>query len=819
MSVIPGRIETSLTDEQLLSFDSAEGLEQLLLTASSVRDEGHGQRVSYSRKVFIPLTRLCRDVCHYCTYAKVPSQVAAPYLSPSEVLSVAQAGQRAGCKEALFTLGDKPELRYRHARDWLSENGFESTLHYVYAMAQQVLESTGMLPHINAGVMSPDELAMLRRVSASQGLMLEALAPRLSDKGGPHFGSPDKDPFLRLQNIRHAGELNIPFTTGILIGIGETRQERLRALRVLKSLHAQYGHIQEIIIQNFRAKPGTKMAGAAEPDIHDLAWTVAAARIIFGPQMNIQVPPNLNRGYSATLIRAGINDWGGVSPVTPDHVNPEASWPTLQVLAAETEDADKTLVERLAIYPAYLKDSTKWLDPALRTPTLHHQDGQGYGRCDPWVAGSGTVVPAPGVDMDSGLILTRNSSNDLDNIIGSACQGDLLTRHDIIKLLSARGGAVAEVCEAADVLRQKVSGDTVTFVVNRNINYTNVCFYQCGFCGFSKGRRSPEARGKSYNLALEEIVGRAKDAANRGATEVCLQGGIHPKYTGETYLAICRAIREEVPSLAIHAFSPLEIWQGAQTLGIGVQEFLAQLKEAGLGTLPGTAAEILHDQIRAKICPDKLSTNQWLTVITAAHTVGLKTTATIMFGHVEDYRHQAAHLLRIRSLQEKTGGITEFVPLPFVHMEAPMFAKGLARKGPSFREALLIHAVARLTLNPHIPNIQTSWTKMGVPGALACLNAGCNDLGGTLMNESISRAAGASHGQELPAAAMQQHIRELGRHPQQRTTGYAAISGQGASGETDSAVDLTGPSDELIPLASKVKESQGQHCKVGQEFV
>jgi FO synthase len=760
------------TDDEFLAVDTELQLEELLKAAASVRDQGHGSTVSYSRKVFIPLTRLCRDVCHYCTYAKTPSQIPQPYMSAADVLSVATSGRSAGCKEALFTLGDKPELRYRAARDWLRSAGYESTLHYVAAMAEMVLQETGLLPHINAGLMSIDDMQMLRKVSVSQGLMLEALSPRLGEKGQPHYGSPDKDPYLRLENIRQAGELQIPFTTGILVGIGETRTERLHSLRALKALHDEYGHIQEIIIQNFRAKSGTKMAQAPEPGAQDLMWTIAAARLIFGPTMNLQVPPNLNPGLSAQLIHSGINDWGGVSPVTPDHVNPEAAWPELDRLDAETANAGKTLVERLAIYPAFIEKSTRWLDPLLEPATLRLQDGEGYAHEDSWRAGDCVVAETRGSDVAPAAVRRPT----LDTILQRANSGDALSRSDIVELFSARGSAVDEICSAADALRRQCNGDAVTYVINRNINYTNVCYFKCGFCAFSKGSRDDAVRGKSYDLALEEIVGRAREAADLGATEVCLQGGIHPRYTGDTYLDICRAIKSEVPEVSIHAFSPLEVWQGAETLGISLGAFLEQLKSAGLGSLPGTAAEILHDQVRAVICPDKISTRQWMEVVTTAHKVGLTTTSTIMFGHVEQYRHLAAHLLRLRSLQIDTGGITEFVPLPFVHMDAPIYIQGRSRQGPSFREAILMHAIARLSLFPHINNIQTSWTKMGVSGAAACLQAGCNDLGGTLMNESISRAAGAAHGQELPAAQMEQIIGNLGRHPQQRTTRYEPIN-------------------------------------------
>jgi FO synthase len=636
-------------------------------------------------------------------------------------------------------------------------------------MAELVWRETGLLPHLNPGVMTRADIDRLRQVSVSQGIMLESAAERLRRRGGPHFGSPDKDPALRLETIRDAGEAAVPFTSGILIGIGETRRERIESLLALRELQERYGHLQEIIIQNFRAKPGTRMAQAPEPDLDDHLWTIAVARLIFGPEMNIQAPPNLNPDGLVQMIAAGINDWGGVSPVTPDHVNPEAPWPALDLLAERTAVAGKLLVERLAIYPAYARDPGRWLDPALRTPVLQAIDAQGLARTDDWVPGAGTEPP---VDRRARPAFFGDPFAAIFERTGA---GETLDEADIVQLFQARGTAFAAVCRAADELRQRVNGEEVSYVVTRNINYTNICYFRCQFCAFSKGKLSENLRGRPYDLDLREIRRRVAEAWERGATEVCLQGGIHPEYTGATYLGICHAIKEAVPDIHIHAFSPLEVWQGAKTLGRTVPDFLAELKATGLSSLPGTAAEILDDEVRAVICPDKIKTAEWLHVMEAAHASGLRSTVTIMYGHADRYEHWARHLLRIRALQAKTGGFTEFVPLPFVPMETPIFLKGRARRGPTWREAVLMHAVARLVLHPLITNIQTSWVKMGSEGAAFCLASGANDLGGTLMNESITRAAGAVHGQEMPPESMEQVIRALGREPRQRTTLYADV--------------------------------------------
>ncbi|MCC6387798.1 MAG: 5-amino-6-(D-ribitylamino)uracil--L-tyrosine 4-hydroxyphenyl transferase CofH [Dehalococcoidia bacterium] len=766
-----GRLPTA---EEAHHLAAHAGLEPLLETASAMRDGAHANVVSYSRKVFIPLTQLCRDVCHYCTFAKPPRPGQRAYLTPEEVLAIARAGAAAGCQEALFTLGDKPELRYKVAKQELAELGHETTISYLTAMAELVLKETGLLPHANPGVMTREEIAALRRVTVSQGIMLESASDRLHQKGQVHHGSPDKRPKVRLETMRHAGELGVPFTSGVLIGIGETRAERVDAFLALRALHLEFGHIQEIIVQNFRAKPDTKMANAPEPDLDDLLWTIALARVVFGAEMNIQAPPNLSYDLYPRLIAAGLNDWGGVSPVTPDHVNPEAPWPHLEELRANTAACGKVLTERLAIYPAYARDGDRWLDAALRTPVIRAIDGEGFARTEEWSPGELTAIPAGYED-----VLTPHEprarehvSADVRGLISRAEAGEDLRESEVARLFRARGEDFFAVCEAADRLRRQVNGDTVTYVVNRNINYTNICYFKCQFCAFSKGKLSENLRGQPYDLGTEEIVRRAREAWARGATEVCMQGGIHPEYTGETYLAIANAVKEALPDMHVHAFSPLEVWQGAETLGVSLREFLVQLKAAGLGTLPGTAAEVLDDGVRATLCPDKITASQWVQVIEEAHRVGFKTTSTIMYGHVDGPESWARHMITLRELQQRTGGITEFVPLPFVHMEAPIYLKGRARKGPTFREAVLMHAVARLVLHPHIPNIQVSWVKMGVEGVKACLQAGCNDLGGTLMNESITRAAGTQHGQELPPERMDEIIRGIGRTPKQRSTAY-----------------------------------------------
>jgi len=798
--------ETRLSRQAALDLVLETDTATLMARARPLRDAGFRNLVTYSRKVFIPLTQLCRDVCHYCTFAQTPKNIPAPYMTVEEVLAEVRQAQAQGCKEALFTLGERPEARYKAAREALAAMGFSSTLEYLAHVAGRVLSETGVLPHINAGCMSQEEMAMLRPVSASMGIMLESASTRLCEKGMPHYGSPDKDPAQRLQTLRTAGEAKVPFTSGILIGIGETRLERIESLLALRDLHDQYGHLQEVIVQNFRAKPGTKMAEAPEPDLNELLWTIAAARLIFGSQMSIQAPPNLSPGVLPQLVNAGLNDWGGVSPVTPDFVNPEAPWPHLEKLERETAIAGKHLQERLTIYPTYALEGATWLDAALQTPVLQSIDAEGYPRTDDWVCGESKEPPQADIERVTAAVDSNKLDPELVSIVERAQAGQALTEDEIQRLFQVRGPEFSYLCQSADQLRRQVSGDTVTYAVNRNINYTNVCYFKCQFCAFSKGKLSENLRGRPYDLEHSEIARRSQEAWQRGATEVCLQGGIHPNYTGQTYLDILDTIKSTTPEMHIHAFSPLEVWQGAETLGLSLEDYLKRLKDAGLKSLPGTAAEILDDEVRDIICADKINTEQWLEVIETAHRVGLRTTSTIMFGHIDSPLHWARHLLRIRGLQSRTGGITEFVPLPFVASESPMYLKGKARRGPSFREALLMHAVARLVLHRQIDNIQASWVKLGEAGVSAALNAGVNDLGGSLMNESISRAAGADHGQEKPPAEMERLIAQAGRQSRQRNTLYGEVSD-----ERQQAAFNTIPLLEIVntPLKRENMRSRG----------
>lgn len=742
--------------------------------AAEIRDRACGVRVSYSRKVFIPLTRLCRDNCGYCTFARPPAGGEPAYLKPEEVLEIARAGAEAGCKEALFTLGDKPEKRYREARRELRELGFDSTVGYLVHCCRLVLEETGLLPHANPGVLSEEEVRALREVSVSQGIMLETVSRRLLGRGMAHWASPDKVPERRLETIRAAGRLRVPFTTGILIGIGETVEERADTLLAIREAHEEHGHIQECIVQNFRAKPGTRMERSPEPSEKEMLATIALARLLLPPEVAVQAPPNLagdGRAY-ARYIDAGINDWGGVSPVTPDHVNPERPWPHLDELERATEEKGHLLVERLAVYPRYALDAERWVDERLRPRVLAAQDSEGFAREEEWAPGTSVEIPARALREIRGLRRTRVRPG-FARALAGAGERDL-GEDEVALLFTARGAELAELCRVADELRREVNGDEVTYVVNRNINYTNMCYFRCRFCAFSKGPKSLNLRGEPYLLDEAEVARRAREAWEKGATEVCMQGGIHGRFTGENYLRYLRAVKEEVPGMHVHAFSPLEVHQGAKTLGVSVEEFLRELKEAGLGTLPGTAAEILDDGIREIICPDKLSTSEWAAVMRTAHSLGLRSTATVMYGHVEGPKHWARHLMVIREIQAQTGGFTEFVPLPFVHMGAPLFLQGRSRRGPTFAEAVKMHAVARIALHGYVDNVQVSWVKMGVEGVKVCLQAGCNDLGGTLMDENISRAAGASHGQEMLPEELERLIREIGRVPKQRTTLYGA---------------------------------------------
>ena len=766
---------------------------ELMSHARAIRDETFGNRVTYSPKVFIPLTMLCRDKCGYCTFAQPPAHLENPYLTAEQVLSIAKQGAKVGCHEALFTLGERPELRYEVAREWLRQNKYESTVHYLHDMAELVLRETGLLPHANAGALYRDELAMLRRVSPSQGMMIETLRDDLDC----HRGAPDKEPQRRLDTLNFAGELKIAFTTGILVGIGETRQDRIAALEAIAESHAKYGQVQEVIVQNFLPKPLTIMQREKPCPQDEYLWTIAAARVILPPEIHLQAPPNLSDDFGV-LLDAGIDDWGGVSPVTADHVNPERPWPALDKLRSATELRDKVLAPRLTIYPEFATAPTKWLDEFLRFKVLDRSDAEGLGRDDPGQVWPEKVTAADVVQDGAEVILighrstqwysgannpppvlisARNDGKRIETgrvaeVLRGVELGQQVDQDEIITLFSARGPEVDAVAALADQLRKQVVGDVVTWVHNRNINYTNVCTFKCKFCGFSKGPLSLNLRGTPYLLTLDDIALRASEAWDKGATEVTLQGGIHPDFDGDYYIDVARAVKDAVPQMHIHGFTALEVTEGAKRLGEPLREYILRLKDAGLASLPGTAAEILDDEIRAIICSDKINTEEWLECHRVAHQAGLRSNITIMFGSVEHPVSWAKHIVRTRELQKETGGFTEFVGLPFVHMASPIYLQHKSRRGPTFRETVLMHAIARIAYHGLIDNIQVSWTKIGHAGATQLLQAGCNDLGGTLMNENISRAAGASHGQEMTEGSFREIVEPLGRTLRQRSTLY-----------------------------------------------
>jgi len=769
-------------------------LTELMARAREVRDAAHGTRVTFSPKVFIPLTMLCRDRCGYCTFAQPPARLGAPFLSAEEVLRIARAGARAGCHEALFTLGEAPEERYPVAADWLAAHGHRSTVDYLAAMCRLVVTEVGLLPHANAGALGPAELGRLREVAPSQGMMIETLAEL-----DCHRGAPDKAPRRRLATLQAAGELAVPFTTGILVGIGESRQDRIDALEAIAAAHRRYGHVQEVIVQNFRPKPGTAMQATPACPTEEFLEAIALARLILPPEVHLQAPPNLCDDFGV-LLDAGIDDWGGVSPVTADHVNPERPWPALERLRAVTEAAGRTLVPRLTIYPEYATQPERWVDEGLRFAVLDRSDAEGFARDDPGAVFVQRLAPAPPEQVDDGVEVIHlgprstawysgaaaapptlvpapaRAGGAVGEVLAGVLAGQEPGVDELVTLFGARGPEVPAVCEVADELRRRLAGDVVTFVRNRNINYTNICTFKCRFCGFSKGPLSLNLRGTPYLLSLEDIQQRVVEAVAAGATEVCLQGGIHPDFDGEYYLEVTRAVKAVAPEIHIHGFTALEVTEGARRLGEPLAGYLTRLREAGLSTLPGTAAEILDDDVRAVICPDKITTDEWLEAHRVAHQVGLRSNVTIMFGTVETPRHWASHLVRTRALQRETGGFTEFVPLPFVHMAAPLYLQRRARRGPTFREALLMHAVGRIAYGEVIPNVQTSWVKMGVDGARQALLAGANDLGGTLMNESISRAAGAGHGQGMTEEDLRAVVEPLGRPLEARSTLYERVA-------------------------------------------
>ncbi len=761
----------------------------LFALARARRDEAFGSVVTYSPKVFIPLTMLCRDKCGYCTFAQPPARLDTPYLEPDDVLAIARQGAEMGCHEALFTLGEKPELRYPVARDWLNRHGYDSTVHYVAAMAQLVLDETGLLPHGNTGAMNRDELALLRTVTPSQGMMLESLRGDLD----AHRGAPDKVPARRLETLEWAGELQIPYTTGILVGIGENRADRIDALEAITASHQRHGHVQEVIVQNFLPKSGTAMHNAEPCPRDDYLDAIALARMILPLDVHVQAPPNLSDDFG-DLLDAGVSDWGGVSPVTADHVNPERPWPDLDRLRDVTEAKGHTLAPRLTIHPAFAREPEQWLDPALHFPVADRSDSDGYARDD---AGSvwpertmerakvddgaefeltGTISSqwyvGTGADPESLIPGEPFATGAVKEVLDGVRAGQDVGFDEMLTLFRARGREVTAVAQVADELRQEIVGDVVTWVANRNINYTNVCTFKCRFCGFSKGPLSLNLRGTPYLLELEDIADRTIEAAEAGATEVCLQGGIHPNFDGDYYIDVARAVHEAVPGMHIHGFTALEVTEGAKRNQEPLADYLTRLKEAGQKSLPGTAAEILHDDVRATLCPDKINTEEWLEAHRIAHSVGLGSNVTIMFGSIERPEHWVHHLLRTRALQEETGGFTEFVGLPFVHMASPIYLQKNARRGPTFREVVLMHAVARIAYRGRIDNIQGSWVKLGFDSISQLLQSGANDLGGTLMDENISRAAGADHGTEVTAEDFRRIVEPLGRTLVQRTTLY-----------------------------------------------
>ncbi|MFF0254393.1 bifunctional FO biosynthesis protein CofGH [Micromonospora zamorensis] len=824
-----GRAATgrALDVDEATALLSARGdaLDELLRVAGGIRDAGLREAgrpgvVTYSKKVFIPLTRLCRDRCHYCTFATVPHRLPAPFLDRDEVLAIARAGAAQGCKEALFTLGDRPEERWPAARNWLDERGYDSTLDYLRACAVAVLEETGLLPHLNPGVLSWSELQRLKPVAPSMGMMLETTATRLwSEPGGPHFGSPDKEPAVRLRVLDDAGRVGVPFTTGILIGIGETPAERVDALFAIRRAHREYGHLQEVIVQNFRAKPDTAMRGMPDAELHDLAATVAVARLLLGPKARIQAPPNLIAGEYDLLLRAGIDDWGGVSPLTPDHVNPERPWPQIEELARHTELAGFTLRERLTIYPEYVRAGDPWLDPrllphvnALADPTsgmaVESAMPQGHpwqepeevfggrtdlhttidttGRTDDrrgdfdsvygdWAEVAGKVTPEATARRAGVPTVTAGSGADRDLAAGLRLAADdpaaLLEPANTdaaLALFGADGPALDELCRLADDVRRDAVGDDITYVVNRNINFSNVCYVGCRFCAFAQRERDADA----YRLSVDQVADRAEEAWALGASEVCLQGGIDPKMPVTGYADIVRAIKARVPEMHVHAFSPMEIVTAAAKAGVPVRDWLTQLREAGLDTIPGTAAEILDDDVRWVLTKGKLPAAAWVDVVSTAHELGIRSSSTMMYGHVDHPGQWLAHFRVLAGVQDRTGGFTEFVALPFVHTNAPIYLAGIARPGPTWRENRVVHAMSRLLLHGRIDNIQCSWVKLGDEGTVAMLQGGCNDLGGTLMEETISRMAGSGNGSARTEEQLRAIATAAGRPARKRSTAY-----------------------------------------------
>ncbi|MEU1133962.1 bifunctional FO biosynthesis protein CofGH [Streptomyces sp. NPDC005900] len=825
-------------------------LDDLTASAARVRDAGLAAAgrpgvITYSKSVFIPLTRLCRDKCHYCTFVTVPGKLRREghgmFMSPDEVLDIARRGAELGCKEALITLGDKPEDRWPEAREWLEAEGYDDTLAYVRAISIRILEETGLLPHLNPGVLTWTDFQRLKPVAPSMGMMLETTSERLwSEPGQPHFGSPDKEPAVRLRVLEDAGRSSVPFTSGLLIGIGETYEERAESLFALRRVARSYHGVQELIIQNFRAKPDTAMRGMPDAEIDDLVATIAVARHIMGPAGNIQAPPNLIAGEYERLIAAGIDDWGGVSPVTIDHVNPEKPWPRIEELTERSAAAGFTLAERLCVYPEFVLRGEPWLDPrllphlrALADPDtgLARPDATVEGR--PWQEPDEGYVAASGrTDLHRTIDTTGRTTDrrdDFDEVYGdwealreqvadarqgegvpSRIDGDVraalataaddptrLTDDEALALLHADGPALDALCAVADDIRKTVNGDDVTYIVTRNINFTNVCYTGCRFCAFAQRRTDADA----YTLSLDQVADRAAQAWDVGAVEVCMQGGIHPDLPGTAYFDIARAVKERVPGMHVHAFSPMEVVNGATRTGLSIREWLTAAKEAGLDSIPGTAAEILDDEVRWILTKGKLPTATWIEVIETAHELGIRSSSTMMYGHVDQPRHWLGHFRTLAAVQQRAlaknvAGFTEFVTLPFIHTNAPVYLAGIARPGPTTRDNRAVTAMARILLHPHIPNIQTSWVKLGQEGAAEMLRSGANDLGGTLMEETISRMAGSSYGSYRSVEDLTAIAEAAGRPAKPRTTLYGEVPEE----RRRAARASDGHLPELLPL-------------------
>jgi FO synthase len=801
------------TEAATLMASRGEQLAELTAIAARVRSAGlaaagRPDMITYSRKVFIPLTRLCRDRCHYCTFATVPHRVRAAYLEIDEVVDIAAHGAALACKEALFTLGDRPEERWPQARAWLEERGYHSTVDYLRAAAIAVLERTGLLPHLNPGVLSWTELQRLKPVAPSMGMMLETTSRRLFEQPGrAHYGSPDKDPAVRLRVLDDAGRLAVPFTTGILVGIGETREERAESLYAIRQTAREYGAIQEVIVQNFRAKDDTAMRNEPDLDLDEYVATIAVARLLLGPSMRIQAPPNLvDLAECGRLLDAGIDDWGGVSPLTPDHVNPERPWPQIGALRKVTAAAGFTLRERLTAYPPYVRAGTPWLDPrvAAHVRALAAPDGLADEGAVPrgllWQEPDAEWTSTGRIDLHAAIDSEGRRGDrraDFDEVYGdwrevaarvnvglTSVDSDVraalraaernpggLTETHAIALMTSDGAALEAVCRLADELRRDAVGDDVTYVVNRNINFTNVCYTGCRFCAFAQRASDADA----YTLSIGEIEARVRDAATQGATEICMQGGIDPALPATAYFELARAVKRAVPGIHLHAFSPMEVINGASRTNLSIADWLAAARDAGVDSIPGTAAEILDDDVRWVLTKGKLPTSAWIEVITTAHGLGIPSTSTMMFGHVDRPDHWVRHLMLIARLQDETRGFTEFVPLPFVHQQAPIYLAGIARPGPSQRDNRAVHALARILLHGRVRNIQTSWVKLGDEGSLAMLRSGANDLGGTLMEETISRMAGSTHGSQRSAADLAALAARIGRPARQRTTLYGSV--------------------------------------------